>query len=117
MMHKNLQERSAKKQKLWQAHVQAWKESGLSQNEYCRRSELSSSQFSYWKKKHRQHQAANKAVSFVPVPAHVPELTPILTSDDSGVTIFLGSDIRIGLNNNFSSATLSKVVTELRRQP
>ena len=115
-MHKKIQERSAKKQKLWQAHVQAWKESGLSQNEYCRRSELSSSQFSYWKKKHRQQQA-NKAVSFVPVPAHVPELTPILTSDDSGVTIFLGSDIRIGLSNNFSSATLSKVVTELRRQP
>ena len=116
MANKNFQKRSAKKRKLWQAHVRAWEKSGLSQNEYCRRNKLSCSQFCYWKKNLGQQQAKT-SVSFVPVPAHVPELSSNSGSDDSGLTIFLDNGIRIGLNNDFTSATLTKVVAVLGWQP
>lgn len=117
MTHNNFQKRSAKKRKLWQAHVGAWSKSGLSQNEYCRKNELRGSQFCYWKKKLSQLQAP-VPVSFVPVPGHLSELlSSESVSEDSGLTIYLGNGIRIGLNNNFTSATLVKVVAELGRKP
>ncbi len=116
MANNNFQKRSARKRKLWQAHVRAWKKSGLSQNEYCRRNKLSCSQFCYWKKNLGQPQA-KPSVSFVPVPAHAPELPSSSASDDSGLTIFLDNGIQIGLNNGFISATLSKVLAVLGGQP
>ena len=116
MTHKSFQERSGKKSKLWQVHIRVWEKSGLSQNEYCRRNKLSSSQFAYWKKNLRQ-QPARPSVSFVPVPARVPELSSALEDDNSGLMIFLDNGIRIGLNNNFTPATLNKVVSVLGGQP
>lgn len=41
---------SSKKQ-FWSAHIQAYKQSGLSQNEYCRQNNLQAGQFRYWNKK------------------------------------------------------------------
>lgn len=115
MANKNFHERSAvKKWKLWQAHVRAWRKSGLSQNEYCRRNQLSSSQFSYWKKNLRQQ--AKSSVSFVPVPVHAPDLQSASGGDDSGLTIFLDNGIRIRLNNDFTAATLTKVVAVFEGQ-
>jgi len=33
----------------WQAQIDAWRESGMTQRVYCRRHELPETQFSHWK--------------------------------------------------------------------
>ncbi|HPB80639.1 MAG TPA: hypothetical protein PK200_01245 [Spirochaetota bacterium] len=35
----------------WQTHIQTWKDSGLSQTEYCRQNNISLSSFTNWKAK------------------------------------------------------------------
>ncbi len=38
----------SKKKRFWEVNVRAWERSGLSQNDYCKRNQLGSSQFCYW---------------------------------------------------------------------
>ncbi len=111
MVGKKLKERCDEKKRFWQVHVRAWARSGLTQNEYCKQNKLKSSRFCYWKKKLRNHQES--AVNFVPVPVHCNELQFHNSNKDSGLTLYLHHDICIKLNNNFSPATLSKVVATL----
>jgi len=40
--------------KFWEAHIDAWKETALTQTAYCREHELSVHRFSYWKRKRTQ---------------------------------------------------------------
>ncbi len=41
----------AEKRRTWQEHLKKWDSSGLSQVEYCRRNNLRTNIFLYWKKK------------------------------------------------------------------
>ena len=58
-------------QNKWYKHIQAWKQSNLSQKAYCDQHNLKSSQLSYWSRKFEQAkvpQAATLApANFVPV--------------------------------------------------
>ena len=114
MTDKNYQERCSRKLRFWQVHVRAWEKSGLSQNEYCRRNRLSSSQLAYWKKKIVQQEKVS--ASFVPVPVQGIKAPTGFGSCDSGLTIFLDNDLRIRLNNGFNPAALNKAVAALRSQ-
>ena len=51
MATKSWQKRSGEKTNLWSAHIEAWRQSGVSQAEYCRRNGINNHQFGYWKKK------------------------------------------------------------------
>jgi len=86
MANGNWQELSAKKRRFWQAHVQAWGKSGLSQNDYCRRNQLKNNQFGYWKKKLTEQ--LERAVSFIPVPVDKPLSAPA-GDNNSGLTVIL----------------------------
>lgn len=109
---KSRKEQSKIKKRRWQAHLRVWKKSGLSQIEYCRQHNLSSSKFCYWKRK--LNRPEDSAVRFVPVPACIQPKVPSQRSiNDSGLTILLESGIRIGVDNNFSSRTLADVVAVL----
>lgn len=113
MKNTELEDESRSKRRLWQAHLRAWKKSGLSQNEYCRRHKLRPSQFCYWKKK--LSIGAQDTVKFVPVaisPGNNAEAHP---SDDSGLTIRLGK-ISIKLSNDFNPSVLVKAVDALGGQ-
>ena len=58
----------------WAQHINSWKKSTLSQNAYCRSHNLSSSQFSYWKRKLQKDglQESSTGSAFIPVsfPTH-----------------------------------------------
>ncbi len=111
---KNWQEQSEIKQRQWQAHINAWKKSGLAQNEYCRQNNLRNNQFCYWKKK-LKHTAKWSTVDFVPVPVCTSRQKPeeVLESS-SGVTIILNGGIKIGLDSHFSTKTLTDVLSVLK---
>ena len=106
-------EESKVKQRRWQAHIEAWVESGLCQNEYCRQYRLSSSQFCYWKKKLKQ--SKSPAVNFVPLPACISrEGTGESSKISSGVSIIIDGDVRISLEDRFSTQALADAISVLR---
>lgn len=47
--------------------IESWKDSGQSQQDFCKAQGLAYSGFHYWYKKYRQGQDANTSSSFVPV--------------------------------------------------
>lgn len=104
----------SRKRRFWEVHIQAWQKSGLSQNKYCRQNQLHNSQLRYWKKKLGLGVPATPI--FAPVPIEAPQLDSNYVGDDSGLTIILGSNTHIRLENSFSTSALSKVVAVLRGQ-
>lgn len=72
----------------WQQRLQAWRESGLNQKQWCEQNHVRQPQFWYWKKKLEEVPAAKpianaSAPAFVPValapePAQVPDETAAL---------------------------------------
>jgi len=85
----------------WIRHLKEWQRSGLSQAEYCRRNNLSKSSFQWHKgrsvKRSREH--------FVPVKVR---------NNEVGVTIAVGSSIRVELLREFSGEELSRLIRDLR---
>ena len=83
----------------WQAHVQSLERSGMSRAEYCRRHDLSYHALTYWQRKlaYAEHS---------PVLVQVPTGQP----KNSGVSIRLNNRMRIELAEQFSPATLDKVL-------
>jgi len=49
-------------QKIWETHLKNWKESGLSQAEYCRQNGMNKDTFGKWKKRLMQEAAGNRFV-------------------------------------------------------
>ena len=105
------QEQNSEKRRFWQVHIQAWERSGFSQNEYCRRHQLNSSQLRYWKRKLAAE--SNCPIEFVPVSISSSRELSKTDSGDSGLSIILDNDIQIRLNNDFSPSSLVKVVAIL----
>lgn len=50
--------------KFWEEQIRFWRESGLSQNEYCKRHGISQSQWFYWRKRCQDTEAG---LTLVPV--------------------------------------------------
>lgn len=118
MIKKSWQQEKQEKQKFWRKHIRGWEKGGLTQNEYCRRNNLKSNQFCYWKKKFACK--TKNIQSFVPVPiSDVRNVTEQAEIDnyDSGFTILFDNNIKIRLENNFNPATLSRAVLTLGGLP
>ncbi len=110
MENSTVQDQYRAKKRFWQTHMRAWKKSGLSQNEYCRRNKLRPNQFCYWKKKLI---GSNKDTSkFVPVIVPTHKVDKHHNLGDSGLTISFDK-ISIKLKNDFNPSALVKVVTVL----
>ena len=79
----------------WQAHLQAWKESGLSQAGYCKKHNLIYSKFGYWQRKLGSHRAG-----FTPVVQRTPVRHEVLS-----IRLPNGIEIHGVDAHNFSVAT------------
>lgn len=113
MKNTKSQDENRAKRRFWQAHIGAWKKSGLTQIEYCRPHQLRPNQFCYWKKKISV--GIQDTVKFVPVALNSGNNAKAQPSDDSGLTIRLGK-ISIKLSKDFSPSTLVKAVEALGGQ-
>jgi len=96
--------------KIWGAHLQAWRKSGLSGMEYCRQHNLSYHGFNYWKKKYH-HPAQEPCL--VPVPATRGLPIEESSRESSVLKIEVGSRFKIEINDGFSPKTLTKVLSTL----
>ena len=98
--------------KMWQAHLRAWRKSGLSGAKYCRQHNLSYHTFTYWKRKNEIHREA--PVHFVSVPAV--RSSPEITSAPAALKIDLGNRMKIEVHDGFNPATLHRIVSVLSGQ-
>lgn len=91
--------------RIWQEHLRQWRESGLSQAEYCRSKGLNLKTFVYRKR-------TLGGVCLVEVPAQV------LTTPQPGSTplrLFFGNHFHLEIDKGFDSHTLRQLLEVLRR--
>jgi len=108
-----------RKQQYWGDHLHTWRKSGLTQAEYCRRNQLSTKSFTYWKSKTRRVDRsacgspapADPPMKFVPVPVR-----PMAAGPGSAKLVVVFQDrYRVEVADGFNPATFEKVVQVLAR--
>lgn len=120
-MTENLQAQDSVKQPIscdareqfWRSHLDEWAPSGLNQAEYCRQNDLNIARFRYWK---RRFSKGNLPVEFVQVPTGPVKSTRLLKNTDApSLRITIGSEFAIEVSDEFSPATLEKVLLTLKK--
>ena len=105
----------ASQQRRWQAHVNAAEKSGLSRAEYCRRNNLSYHAMAYWKRKlsrsNNRHQA-----TLVPVTLPAALMRNGDQHEQAELRILLPGRMSISVGDNFSPATLMRLLTVLENR-
>jgi len=89
-------------------HMRRWRNSGLTQAEYCRRNELKWSTFHYWRKR---LQDSATAVTLVRVPVS----KNLGRQPCQELTLVLGDRYKVEIGDNFNAATLARLVDTLRQ--
>lgn len=101
----------ARNRRHWEAHLKAAARSGLSRAEYCRRHNLSYHAMGYW---HRMVSRKDSRQTFVPV-----KMALIRNEDhrdESGLRIILPGKMSVVVGDNFSAATLDRLLTVLENR-
>jgi hypothetical protein len=105
----------------WQAHVEAWRESGLTQRAYCREQELPEGHLSHWK--HRLEKARRSTETRL-VPIGVMEQSVSRTDradkrlargGEAGgdLALVFGNGLRLEIGTGFNHDTLRQVLEVL----
>jgi len=96
------------KRKFWQAHVKAWKDSNLSQAEYCRRQGLKTHRLCYWVNKKSAKPDHPLALVEIPI-----QKMPVRS--DAALKLTIGNHYQIEIADHFSPVTLEQILQTLRR--
>jgi hypothetical protein len=110
--------RNPERRRFWEAHLQAWQRSGLTQTEYCGRQGLSRRGFCFWKRRLASLAATERSsVRFVPV-AIRPDAEVRAADRDvapaTGLTLVTGG-YRIEVGDRFVPDTLTRLLSTLGR--
>jgi DNA-binding transcriptional regulator YiaG len=95
----------------WQAHLAAQEKSGLSRTQYCRRQQISYHTFTYWRNK--LSKPNGNEVTLVPITLRPKPVHTDMHGGAADLTIVLPGKISIAVGQNFSAATLNKLLTLL----
>jgi len=109
-MKSNPRSSSEDKRHYWREHVNNWKNSGLSQKQYCQSRSLALSTFCHWKSRVNAPEA--KTPKFYPlvIPASSPDPT------EAGLVLHVGpKQIQIQIKKDFSQNELKKLVAVLEQ--
>jgi hypothetical protein len=108
------QERNGR-ERFWRRHLSAWKRSGLTQREYCKRQGVSEWSFSLWKR--RLARSTTSGVSFVPVTVtgSTTGIVGLPGAHRQPLTLVVGSRYRLEVGDGFSDETLSRLLCVLGR--
>ena len=107
----------------WRKHLVAWRESGLSQAEYCRRQRLNAVQFSIWKGrlKLRNQTAAGEVASgglaAKPAPLFVPVRVNTATVGVIPFEVLLRTGRRVQVPTQFDPDALRRLLAVLEATP
>jgi len=110
-MTKPISKDQAGNRRRWQAHLNAAEKSGLSRAEYCRRHGLSYHAMCYWHKRLSRKSSQQK---FVPVKMAL--IRNEDRQDETGLRVILPGKLSVSVGNNFSPATLDRLLTVLENR-
>jgi hypothetical protein len=99
----------------WKAHVEALLQSGLNRAEYCRQQKLSYHALTYWQRK-LSAKPSNKATTLVPVPFKSMMSQNTVQSKRVALRVILSDKIAIEIGDNFSAATLTRLLATLEHR-
>ena len=99
----------AEKRQFWQARLDGWKDSGITQAEYCRRHDLDTRNFQYWKKRLLEKTDVS---SLVELPAKL-LLSPGPVG--SAITLVIEGRFRVEVTRGFDADTLGRLIKVLSR--
>lgn len=93
----------------WSGHVQQWRDSGLTQKEYCSREGISLERFGSWKRRlDREHPGA-----LVAVPSKT--VSSALSTSGTMLRLVVNERYRVEIPDAFSPVTLQTVLHVLDR--
>lgn len=98
------------KRQLWVFHIETWGKSNLTQAEYCRRNQLASKSFTYWKGKLKKEKTSSR---FLPVPLKTMPF-PIKEKRAHDLTLVFDDKFKIEVGDEFNASTLVRLVHALR---
>ena len=101
---------AAQKKTYWQEHIQAWRQSGLSQEHFCKARSLALSTFQYWRRKIGE--GSKDSPRFYPL-AVMPSLEA--PNKTPGILRVILGDRRfvLEIGEDFSETTLKKLIVAL----
>ncbi len=108
---------SKERERYWQAHVSAWRRSGLTQREYSKRQGLSEWSFSSWKR--RLAKRNPDSVSFLPVVMRGQDVVGsagFALGSRPSLTLIVEDRYRLEVGDGFSSETLARLLAVLGRR-
>jgi len=111
MTNQSRAEQLEEKRHYWKQQIEHWKESGLTQTEFCRLHNLKAQQLTYWKKRFHSQQEQVSLVELQWNPAPQPTLSP----SASPLRLILNDQYRIDIDRGFDPLTLQQVVLSLRQ--
>jgi hypothetical protein len=97
------------KRQFWQARLEEWKASDITQAEYCRLHNLDARNFQYWKKRLLQK---TDVASLVELPAKL-LLSP--GAAGSAISLVIDGRFRVEVSRGFDSDTLGRLIKVLSR--
>jgi hypothetical protein len=102
------------KRQYWQAHVESWKRSGLSQAEYCRLNFLPVKNFWYWNKLYNKETTGQ--LRFLPLALAYGKAGDAIRSQPTSLQLTLqGQRFRIEIGENFSPSALKGLILTLEQ--
>jgi hypothetical protein len=101
----------SEKRRFWEKHIEKWKESGLSQVEYCRVNDVKIKSFRYWKRR-----VGRLGCAKAPVEVRLPKALSIpISPAHPQLCLVVGQHYRIEICKGFDSEDLERVVRMLGR--
>lgn len=111
MQEKTRSEKLAEIRSFWKEHIKNWQESGQSQLEFCRKNNLISHRFTYWKQKLVKQQ--ERAVSLVQVNMEANVNTK--PAYRSPLRIVFNNQFHVEVDRDFGPVTLRQLVYTLKQ--
>jgi len=114
-MEENTGRHYGSKQAFWQQHIDAWCQSGQSQQRYCQIHGLALSTFGYWRRKLKKGSAEKPRFYPLVLSGHS-FVSGKFQANNASVRVVLGDNrFTIEMDEHFSPAVLRDVVTTLEQ--
>jgi hypothetical protein len=100
-------EENKRKRHIWKKRIEQWRQSGLSQAEYCRQHHLKDHQLTYWK---RRFEKTDTAVSFVSLPVR----TSPLAANKPPLVLSIDKHLKVEIRPGFDGHLLRQLIVALQ---